>query len=324
MHANLSSFLQAKPYICLYLTLGWKITWFLISLLGRLYYFRNREEKKRIERALSEGVGRGCHESELAGIQRKVFSGILAHYYEKLFIAFEKPAKATRFLQHHISTGDMDKLRKGLSKGNGVVVVTAHYGAIEYMPTLLAVNGLPVSMIAKFKSTHLKKKVYQQANAYCISLIDGSNAGNVMKAAFHELRQNRVLITQCDEIEAWRPSKTQKTSFLGKVTGLDRTINIIQKRTGAEIAFGIIHRYALNRYRLVLRTSEEMARSLGTRFSVGELILKCLETYIYAHPEQWYEWKKYAQIGVPERPSNPKRTPVLPRRVLKPALGRVH
>ena len=29
--------------------------------------------------------------------------------------------------------------------------------------------------------------------------------------------------------------------------------------------------------------------------SVGEAVLKTLEQYVYAHPEQWYIWEDYAE-----------------------------
>ena len=110
---------------------------------------------------------------------------------------------------------------------------------------------------------------------------------------------NRVLVTQCDEIKEWRQNEREKTSFLGQMTGVDRTINIIQRRTGAEIIFGIIHRYDLHRYKLLMYTYEDMIKMLSdiSPFSVGETVLKFLEQFIYYYPEQWYQWKKYTEIN---------------------------
>ena len=138
-------------------------------------------------------------------------------------------------------------------------------------------------MIAKFKTRQLKKKVFSQAKHYNIRLIDAESTGNVLKTAIKELKKNRVLITQCDEIEEWRQSKKTKTSFLGQVTGLDRTINIIQKRTGAEVVFGVIHRYNLSEYKLIMYSYEDMLKMLDnvSPSSVGETVLKVLEQFIY-------------------------------------------
>jgi lauroyl/myristoyl acyltransferase len=163
---------------------------------------------------------------------------------------------------------------------------------------MMAVNDFDVSMIAKFKTEQLKKKVFSQAERYKIRLIDAENTGNVLKTAIKELKENRVLVTQCDEIEEWRPSEKEKTSFLCQVTGLDRTINVIQKRTRAEAVFGVIHRYNLNKYKLIMYSYEDMLKMLnGTpMLTVGETVLKVLEQFIYHNPEQWYQWKKYPAI----------------------------
>jgi KDO2-lipid IV(A) lauroyltransferase len=298
MKIGLSPFLQSKFNIFIYLTFGWGLARFYIFSLGRLYYIFNKKEKQIITNAIADVVGRTRREIDLKEVMGRIFQGIFSHYYEKMFIAFEDKDKATRFLNDNISKGDLAVIRNSLLKGRGVIVITGHYGAIEYIPTLLAVNGFDISMIAKFKTKQLKKKVFSQAEKYRIRLIDAENTGNVLNTAIKELKENRVLVTQCDEIEEWRPSEKERTFFLGQVTGLDRTINIIHKRTGAEVIFAVIHRYSLSEYKLIVHSYEDMVKMLdGIPLStVGETVLKVLEQYIYRYPEQWYQWKKYPDI----------------------------
>ena len=299
MHISLSKFFQLRFNVFLYLTFGWHIAKIYIFLFGRLYFFLNSRENRCIKNAISEVIGYRDREANIRVIMKKALDGILSHYYEKLFIAFEEPEKATKFLKNNIISDDLIVLYQNLLKGNGVIVVTGHYGAIEYIPTLLAVNNFTTSMIAKFKTEQLRKKVFSQAKKYNIRLIDAEKTGNVIRAAIKELKENRILITECDEIEEWRASVKEETSFLGKKTGLDRTINVIQKRTGAEVVFAIIHRYSLSRYKLIMYTYEDMLKMLygiSSSLSVGEAALKFLEQFIYYHPEQWYQWKKYIEI----------------------------
>ncbi|MBW1673684.1 MAG: lysophospholipid acyltransferase family protein [Deltaproteobacteria bacterium] len=294
----MSKFLQLRFNVFLYLTFGWHIAKIYIFLFGKLYFFFNSRENRCIKNAISEVIGYRDREANIRVIMKKALDGILSHYYEKLFIAFEEPEKATKFLKNNIISDDLIVLYQNLLKGNGVIVVTGHYGAIEYIPTLLAVNNFTTSMIAKFKTEQLRKKVFAQAKKYNIRLIDSEKTGNVIRAAIKELKENRILITECDEIEEWRASVKEETSFLGKKTGLDRTINVIQKRTGAEIVFGIIHRYNLNKYKLIMYAYEDMLQILNdiAPASAGETVLKFLERYIYSNPEQWYQWKNYNEI----------------------------
>jgi KDO2-lipid IV(A) lauroyltransferase len=298
MKKKLSPFLQSKFNIFIYLSFGWVLARFYIFLLGKLYFFFNKQEKEIIANAVVDVMGGVRQSGSIEEIVRKAFHGIFCHYYEKLFIAFEDKDKATEFLNDHILSDDLSVLSRSLLRGKGVIVITGHYGAIEFIPTLLAVNGFDISMIAKFKTERLKKQVFSQAQKYNIRLIDAEKKGSILKKAIKELNENRVLVTQCDEIDEWRPSEKKRTSFLGRVTGLDRTINVIQKRTGAEVVFGVIHRYNLSEYKLIMYSYEDMLKMLeGVSVStVGETVLKVLEQFILYHPEQWYQWKKYPQI----------------------------
>jgi KDO2-lipid IV(A) lauroyltransferase len=321
---NLSVFLQSRFNIFLYLKFGWWVARIYIFFLGKLYFLINKKERLIINNAVIDVLGRVRRGIDIEEVSRKVFQGILSHYYEKLFIAFEDKDKATMFLKCNISSSPLVVARKCLLKGKGVILVTGHYGAIEYIPTLLAVNNFDISMIAKFKTERLREKVFLQAEKYHIRLIDADNTGNVLSKAIKELRDNRVLVTQCDEIEEWRPSGKKKLSFLGRVTGLDRTINTIQKKTGAEVVFGVIHRYNLNKYRLIMYSYEDMLKALdGAPLStVGETVLKVLEQFIYYHPEQWYQWNKYPKLINSSIISAETAQPIS-LQLLKPAFGEV-
>jgi len=299
MKAGLSNFLQSRFNLSLYLLFGWTVSRFIISFLVALYYFLNREEKKNIHAALDEAL-QGRHASLNSDkLKQDVFRGISSHYYEKLYMAFESPMKSRAFLESKIDPSGIQKVRNALSQGKGVILVTGHYGAIEYIPVLMAIHGLPVSMIAKFKTQALKKRAICMAGEYGGTIIDASEKGNIIRVAIDELKKNRVIVTQCDEISEWRPSPYEAMTFLGKRTGADRTLTLLQKRTDAAIVFGVLQRESLDSYKLIVHDLDEMREMISDPqgLSHGAVVLKCLESYIYRDPAQWYEWKKYPQIS---------------------------
>jgi lauroyl/myristoyl acyltransferase len=158
MAGQLSVFLQSEMNIFLYRMLGWNIARSMIFLLGRLHFLVNLRDRIRITKAVHQAVGAGMSANRFSGLLSRVFKGILSHYYEKLYIAFEEIPRATQFLKTAIEPEGLNVLRNKTCSGKGIIIVTGHYGAIEYIPTFLAVNGFPVSMIAKFKTERLKKK----------------------------------------------------------------------------------------------------------------------------------------------------------------------
>ncbi len=320
---KLSNFLQAKFNVFLYKSFGWGLIRFYMNLLCRFYFFVKKEETTSIKKSVVNVIGWVKKKNELSDITKKVFSGIFYHYYEKIYLAFENKKNVADFMENNVICKDISVIRKALSRGKGVVLITGHYGAIEYIPILLAMKNINISMIAKFKTPEFKKRGFGQAENFGIRMIDGDNKGSVLKMAINELKQNRVVITQCDEIDEWRTSDKKRMSFLGKITGLDRTINLLCKRSGAEAVFGVMHRFSLEQYKFVAYSREQMINMIKyttPSTTTGEIVLKVLEQLIYKYPEQWYEWKKYPDIVNTQFINNEEARP-LPAPSLQPSFN---
>jgi len=299
LRVRLSSFLQWRINVFLYQRLGWRLTYQYLKMLGTIFYLFNREEKQRIKESLEQAFQGRRERSEIEELKRQVFQGILAHYYEKIFNAYEELEKLRGFFEASINTGaSLERLEKGLCRGNGVLFVTGHFGGIEYIPIFLALKGYPISVVAKFSTRHLKETLYLKTRDLGLRIIDAGEEKNIVIQIIKELRNNRIVFLECDEIEEWRPSRNESMFFLNKRVGVDKTINLIQRRTDTTVIFGILHRLSLDRYQLILDDYEGILQALGRRtYSVGVAILKYLERLIYAHPDAWYQWKTYAEIG---------------------------
>ena len=298
MKITLSSFLQMKFNLCLYEKFGWKIASAYIFILGRLYFFLNKAEQKKIEEAI-----KSVFKTPDAGITRNniiknVIKGILLHYYEKLFNAFSSVDVLKSFLSLNIRADGIENIKNGLINGTGVLLVTGHFGGVEYLPAFLCHSNIPATIIARFSSADLRNKSSKKAEIYGCKIIDADHTENIMKEISKNLNENRVVITQCDEIEEWRPSRRNKVSFLGRLTGLDRTIDILAKRCGVPVVFGVMHRNTFNQYRLEIFSLDEMKKRVhnSDRMPLGEVILKTLEQFVYKHPEEWYQWKNVCDI----------------------------
>jgi len=321
---NLSSFLQWKINILLYQRLGWRIAYHYITFLSALYFFLKRGEKRLIEEAVESVFGHQKSDAEIKSLKRRVFRGIRCHYYEKLFNAFSSADTLRHFLTRQMDTLEMRAIEEGLSRNRGVLLITGHFGAVEFIPGYLAVNNYPVTILARFSSNRLRDISVEKAEKFGAKIIDADNVPNILKAILDNLRENRVVITQCDEIDEWKPEMHQIHSFLGKPVNLDRTINILMKRAQASIVFGVMHRESKSHYTLVLTRREEMEKQIlyRNRIPVGLAALKLLELYIYKYPEQWYQWKKYAAMKTSHLHGSTSDG-LTSLQTLKPSLGKV-
>ena len=74
-----------------------------------------------------------------------------------------------------------------LQDGKGVILVTGHFGAVEFLPGALALNGYSTSMICRFQTTRLRESMGERAEAVGLHLID-ADEGNIILSAMKALR----------------------------------------------------------------------------------------------------------------------------------------
>lgn len=299
-----------------------RFTLFYIMLLGKLYFFVNRKEKYKIEGAVETVFAGLKSRSETNFIKKNVLQGIFCHYYEKIFNAYENIGGLKNFFEASIEAPFLIKLDSALKNGRGVLFVTGHYGGIEYIPIFLAFKKYPISVIARFKTRELKYTLYLKTKDLGLKIIDAEEKNGTLQSIIQDLNKNRIVFIECDEIEAWKPSQKEVMFFLQKIIRVDRTINLIHRKTGAEVIFGILHRFNLRKYSLVIENCQDLLSRYRKISSVGEAVLKCLEQFIYSSPEEWYQWKHYTDIeAFPAIGIELKKQIFIP--LFKPALGEV-
>jgi KDO2-lipid IV(A) lauroyltransferase len=108
------------------------------------------------------------------------------------------------------------------------------------------------------------------------------------------LRQGRILITECDEFDEWRVDNGRETYFLNSKLPTDRTLEILQKRSGATVITALVKRAGWKNYTLDL-TPVANGDSPAAKM-VSEQCLEILESAIETSPEQWYQWKKFGKM----------------------------
>jgi KDO2-lipid IV(A) lauroyltransferase len=283
-----------------------------VSFLGGLYYFFRAKEKQKIIEAIQKTFAETKRSQEIRTITKDVFRGILNHYCEKLFNAYESVPNLKAFFDQSIEAPSLHKIDEALKQEKGILFVTGHFGGIEYIPIFLSLHGYPISVIIKCATDQLKERLHQRARELGIRVIDAGEE-NVLSAVIRDLKANRVVFIECDEIEEWKPSKTEKMSFLGRRIGVDKTLNLIQRRSGAQVVFGLLHRVSLEKYSFIVRSYQDvMEKGPVHASSVGAGLLKAFEHYVCQYPDRWYQWKKFSELGLSSQTSlQPAQAPNL-------------
>jgi len=290
---NLSKFCQMRFNSLLFRFLPFSVSRHYIGVLGKLYYLLNWQEKELIEQTISYVFRRKMDARTLKGKIKETFQGIFDHYHEKLYVAYSRFQKCFRFLKKRVRFVGEESLKEALQTGKGVILVTGHFGAVEFLPGALAVNGYPASMICRFQTDRLRTSLIERAERINLDLID-ADSDHIFLAALKALKQGRILITECDEFEEWRPDDRQNHYFLNCKLPSDRSLEILRKRSGAPVISALLKREGQRNYSLNLTPMGNGASPAA--MPVSAQCLRTLEAEVEACPQQWYQWKKFGKI----------------------------
>jgi lauroyl/myristoyl acyltransferase len=284
---DLSRFLQKQPSIFLAKILPFSLYRQYLSMIGFYYYGINGDQRRNVIKSLKYVLGENNGKIQFQSILFRTYFGILEHYFEKMINAHKSLPEMTNYLKSSISFSGRDLMDRITSKHKGCIFVTGHFGAVEYIPLYLAASGYRPSMILRFKTKQLKAALVEKSNAMDLELID-ADRDHVIFKALRALKEGRILITMCDEIQSWRPCGKEKMQLFGRRIPKDRTLDILYKRSKAPMCFGIVQRKKTG-YDLSVHPVAD-GEETG---SVCEASWSLLEHYVYRNPDQWYQWPSF-------------------------------
>ena len=294
--ANLSQFFQMRLNVFLFKLLPPSLSYFYLCSIGRLYYLVNRKEKAEIYRNVTEVFNHRCGSRERKRIAKGVFKGIFTHYFEKLFLAYYDLEKLKAFLLQRVEIHGLSKIQESLREGRGAILVTGHFGGVEFLPGTLALHNCKLNMMVRCQTPTLKRILHQRARSVQLSIIDcDTQSSNLFYAGLDCLKRNEVLITECDEVDKWSPSKGRTIDLLGHKLILDRSLELLQRRSRAPVLTVFVRRLKGRRYVLEINALDDFVETQEAP-SISSKLLKILERFVYLHPEQWYQWKQFQRM----------------------------
>ncbi|MDL1959951.1 MAG: hypothetical protein LWX01_10620 [Deltaproteobacteria bacterium] len=246
----------------------------------------NHQERRRIMLGIKYVFSRWFDRPKYITVVFRTFLGIFDHYYEKLLMAHRPMLEMINFLNPRLTLRNKRPLDEVVRQGIGVLLVTGHFGAVEFLPLTMALRGYKVAMVVRFKTARLKRELLAQAKLVDVQLIDADEP-KVAVSALKALRNGRILITECDEFKLWRPCVDQHVSVFGNRVPRDKTLDFFYRRCGLPAFLGLMRRNGKGSFTLCLEplAGGEKDVSLSAR------AWSKLEKYIMNYPEQWYQWK---------------------------------
>ncbi len=281
---GLSQFFQLSFNVKLARLLPFTCLRIYLYLLGFFYFSLKRTDRKKIALCLKYILKLNLKKPP----SYKTFLGIFDHYFEKLIMAHRPLSKMIAFLRlrlHIKNKGYLDKITK---TGKGCILVTGHFGAVEFLPLSLAMNGYKIALICRFKTKRLKDELIKRAREFDVILIDASEP-KVIFRALRAIKSGRILITECDEFSEWRPHHDKQVSVFGHNVPRDKTLDFLYNRAKVPALMGLMKREKKG-FTLCI---DPLADG-GKDESLAAKAWSRLEDYILNYPQQWYQWKDAA------------------------------
>lgn len=291
---DLSQFLQVPFNLVLAQVLPINLFRPYINLMGFLYYLTRKSERKETTTTIVNRIASEHGRIQKLSLVYNAYRGIFEHYLEKLIIATRSPAEMADYLMANCEIGDTRWLDLVEVAGRGGIVATGHFGASEFLPVLLALNGYPTATLIRYKTARLREFAKKRAEAYGIVLIDANETHSSFQQAVKAIREGRILVALCDEFNHWSPSRNYMIEVLGERCPADRGLEILQRRTGAPTSLGLLYRTnpkSGKRYKFALHPITENGNTRPVSAATWEI----LERYIREYPEQWYKWNAVAR-----------------------------
>lgn len=286
MDVNLSKFFQLRINVLIFRSLPPPVCLLYMRILGRLYYLIKRREKRLIEGNIRDMLGCG---GKMAKLTRETFKGIITHYFEKIFAAFRSYRYVKKYVEKNFRVNGLEVIDRALAGGRGALLVTAHWGAVEFIPWVLAIKGYPMSIILECSTQFLMDALEEKIRHGDVELISAKMEGRVLFKALESLKRNRLLMTEIDEVDRWHKKAGSTIELFGSRLYFDNTLDVIARRTGAPVIGVFLERTGGGSFVLNLEDISVEKRPK----SIARDALNLWEKYVRKRPEQWYQWKKW-------------------------------
>ncbi len=187
-----------------------------------------------------------------------------------------------------------DNLDKALSRGKGVLVVSAHFGNWDLAGALLGTYGLPLHAVAdSFEPKKMDERIRHTRQRYGVNIIK-IEAGS-LKQIFSALKRNEIVVLVVDRPHT--PKEGVPVQFFGETAYLPPGPAAIALKTGAAILVGYCVRHRGDKtfhgafeppieYESLLTGDKERDIQIVT-----QEIVKQIEGIIRRYPDQWYMFR---------------------------------
>jgi KDO2-lipid IV(A) lauroyltransferase len=270
----LSKFLQSIPEKFAF-WLGICFANFLYLLL-KLSKYRNF-----ISDNIKTAFGEKFKKREIENIARGHLQNLVKSLIE--FIRF--PLLNAQNIEEKVEVKGLENFEGALSKGKGIILLTAHFGNWELLGATLSLKGYPLNALAQKQSNSLIENLFtelrQSKGTKVLSRWDN------LRVILKLLKENEIIVILADQHGEFKNVFAQ---FFGKRVSVPGGPAGFALKSGAEIIPAFIVRQQNDRHQIVIEKPLEVVRTGDKRRDLEEnsqKVINVIEKYIRKFPDHW-------------------------------------
>ncbi len=253
------------------------------NFLGFLgYTFALRHKRIAID-SLTLAFGKEKSGQEIERICRECFNAMACTAVE-FFMFMRYPERIRKFVEIE----GAENLRKALSKGNGVVAISAHFGSFPLLLSRLALEGFKVnSMLRHMRDMGLDKFFEAKRHRMGIGSVYTQPRQDCVNDSLRVLRNNEILFIQLDQNFG---TGGIFVDFFGVKAATATGPMVFSRRTGAAIVPMFILRLKGPKHKIVIEPEVLWDESLDKDEAIAHMVQKLttlIEGFIRKYPYEW-------------------------------------
>jgi lauroyl/myristoyl acyltransferase len=264
------------------LKLGYKLAVFISDVH---YIFADKDRsavKNNLKVIFPEKTGR-----EIRRIRIRVFRNFAKYLVD--FFRFEKID--AEYIKKNIRIENIQYFNQAVSKGKGVIVLTAHIGNWELGGVVISLSGYPFWVVALPHKDKLVNNFFNyQRESKGIKVIP---LGRAVRKSLDVLKEKEMLALVGDRDFTERGIILD---FFGKPAIFPQGPAALSLKTGASIVPGFMLRNEDDTFTLRIEKPLEFTPTGNKEKDLREFIMSynsIIEDYIRRYPDQWYMFRRF-------------------------------
>jgi KDO2-lipid IV(A) lauroyltransferase len=267
------------------MTLPLKASYWIACRAADILFLAYRKDRGIVMKNLRITVGGAMREDEISDSARWVFRNFAKYLVD--FFRFEKIDRS--YVEKNIKVSGLDNIKKALSKGGGVILLSAHIGNWELGAAVMSHIGYPISAVVL---PHGNRKINdfftRQRRSVNMKPIE---VGSYLRSCFRVLKSNGLLALLGDRDFT---KNGMMTDFFGRKVLLPSGPAMLSHRLGSALVPAFFIRNSDDTFTMHIEPPLFSGSDTSRAPSVEEIMKECasaMEVYVRRYPMQWYVFK---------------------------------